>query len=137
MATPYLTLAEYDALSMGNGSLQEAFTDAEREAEILAQSEIADSYIGNVTTLPLSSWGGDLRRAVAKLVDAELMARLSRSPDGGGGSGFILERRIEALDWLKDIARGAARILSPSNVDATPSAYEGSSYTVTRAKRGW
>ncbi len=133
----YLTLSEYDALSLGNGSLQEAFSDPERLAEIIAQSAVADSYIGNATKLPLDTWDADLQRAVAKLVDSELMARLSRSPDGGGGSGFILERRLEAVKWLEDIARGNARLLAPGNVDQTPEISEGGAYVVTRARRGW
>lgn len=139
MATPsqYLTLSEYDALGAGNGTLQEAFSDADREAEIVAQSEVADSYIGNVESLPLTTWGNDLRRAVAKLVDYELFFRLGRSPDGSGGQGFLAERRDEAIQWLRDIARGNARLLAPTNVDTTSSVYEGGGYVVTRASRGW
>lgn len=133
----YLTLSEYDTLSAGNGILQQQFSDVEREAEIVAQSEVADSYIGNVEELPLATWGHDVRRAVAKLVDSELMARLSRSPDGGGGAGYMLERRAEAERWLSDIARGNARLLSPTSVDQTPSVYEGGSYCVTPPRRGW
>jgi hypothetical protein len=133
----YLTLSEYDTLSAGNGSLQEVFSDGEREAEIVAQSDVADSYIGNVAELPLTAWGHDLRRAVAKLVDAELMSRMSRSPDGGGGAGYLLERRAEAERWLSDIARGNAKLLSPSTVDQTPSVYEGGAYVVTAPRRGW
>lgn len=135
--TQYLELSEYDALSAGNGSLQEAFDDGARVAEIVAQSDVADSYIGNVEKLPLATWGHDVRRAVAKLVDYELMARLSRSPDGGGGAGYMVERRDEALDWLRDIARGNARLLSPGNTSTTPPGYEGGSFVVTRPRRGW
>lgn len=137
MATPYLELSEYDALSLGNGSLQEAFDDPEREAEILAQSEVADSYIGNATKLPLETWGSDLKRAVAKLVDAELFFRLGRYPDGSAGGGAVADRRAEAERWLNDIARGNARLLAPSNVDQTPDQSEGGAYVVTRRRRGW
>lgn len=132
----YLTLSEYDALSQGNGALQELFSDPIRTAEIVAQSDVADSYIGNVEELPLTAWGHDLRRAVAKLVDYELMSRLSRRPDGDG-AGYLTERRDEALQWLRDIARGNARLLSPTTADQTPAVYEGGAYVVTAPRRGW
>lgn len=139
MAVPpqYISLQEYDAIGAGNGVLQEQFTDDERTLEIIAQSEVADSYIGNVEKLPLKSWGNDLGRAVAKLVDYELMGRLSRNRGGPGGDSFLSERRDEALQWLRDIARGNARLLAPTSEDQTPTTYEGGSYVVTRSRRGW
>lgn len=131
----YNTPDEYDARSILTAALT-GFTDEQKQTALDAAQATIDSYISAVATLPLATYGEDIRGAEAKITDYEMLSRRGYNPDGGSDSNIRL-RHDDALRWLESIARGSARILAPDNVDATPSTYEGSSYTVTRAKRGW
>jgi phage gp36-like protein len=131
----YNSVAEYEARSIVTSALT-GFSTGQKQTAIDQSAAIVDSYIGNVTTLPLSTFGEDVRGAEAKICDYELLSRRGYNPDGGGDANVRL-RYEDALRWLEAIARGSARLLSPDNVDAATSSYEGSSFVVTRAKRGW
>jgi phage gp36-like protein len=131
----YNTPDEYDDRSILVAALT-GFTDPQKQIALDAAQAVIDSYIGSVVTLPLATYGEDIRGAEAKIADYEMLSRRGYNPDGGSDSNIRM-RHDDALRWLEAVARGSARILSPDNVDATPSTYEGSSYTVTRAKRGW
>lgn len=131
----YNTPAEYDDRSILVAALT-GFDDSAKQAALDMSAAVIDSYIGAVCTLPLATYGEDVRTAEAKITDYELISRRGYNPDGGSDSNIRL-RHDDALRWLESVARGSARILAPDNVDATPAAYEGSSYVVTRAKRGW
>lgn len=131
----YNTPDEYDDRSILTAALT-GFTDAQKQTALDAAQAVIDSYVSAVATLPLATYGEDIRGAEAKITDYEMLSRRGYNPDGGSDSNIRL-RHDDALRWLESVARGSARILSPENVDATPSTYEGGSYTVTRAKRGW
>jgi phage gp36-like protein len=131
----YNSVAEYTARSIVSTALT-GFTDGQKTTALDQAAAVVDSYIGNVTTLPLTSYGEDIRGAEAKIADYEMLSRRGYNPDGGS-DGNIRLRYEDALRWLESIARGNARLLSPENVDSATSTYEGGSYVVTRAKRGW
>ena len=131
----YNSVAEYEARSIVTSALT-GFSTPQKQSAIDQSAAVVDSYIGNVATLPLATYGEDIRGAEAKICDYELLSRRGYNPDGGG-DGNVRLRYEDALAWLNAIAKGSARLLAPDNVDASPSTYEGGSYVVTRAKRGW
>lgn len=131
----YNSVAEYAARSILVAALT-GFSDTQKLAALDQAAAVVDSYIGSSHSLPLATYGEDVRGVEAKIADYELISRRGYSPDGGSDGNLRL-RYEDALKWLEAIARGSARLLAPANVDATPSTYEGGSYVVTRAKRGW
>jgi len=81
-----------------------------------AASRLADSYLQARYKLPLSAWGGDLRRCVAILAAYDIMATRGFAPDATDE--HLRLRAEDATRWLENVARG---LTTPVGVtDASP-----------------
>jgi phage gp36-like protein len=116
--------------------LEEAIEDLTNEHKIeacLASTGLADSYLGKAYTLPLTGWGRELRRCVGHLIVWDLMVTRGFNPDEYDAQ--IKVRYDEAIKWLTMISAG--ELSPPDIVDTTPDLFEGGSFLITEAKRGW
>jgi phage gp36-like protein len=127
----YASLTDLTQLGLPTAALTE-IDDATRTASLEAASSLADGYLAAVYTLPLTSHGSDLTRAVVSIAVYDLMVRRGYSADGADEE--IRRRYEDAIRWLEKVAAG---LISPDIVDDTPDHAEGGSFVVTMAKRGW
>lgn len=115
---PYAVPADLDKKAFG---LPQAaltrFTPAEREAAIGAASDVANGYLGQRYTLPLTAWGDDLRLAVCSISAFNLMGGQGFNPDGLTAE-YLGKRHDDAVRWLERVARGM--ISPPAIQDSTP-----------------
>jgi phage gp36-like protein len=130
----YAEIADLDNFGI-TGSALASLSTAQKNAALDRASDDMDSYIGNVYALPLTDWGNDVRSKCCDIAVYHLLARRGFNPDGKDQ--IVQDRYDNAIDWLKDIAAGRARLLAPAAVDQTPTTYDGGAYVVTRPRRGW
>jgi phage gp36-like protein len=100
----YATLADlyaFGAPSSAFGSL----TDAQRDAGLLAASVEADGYLRARGTLPLTSYGSDLKEKVCHIATYSLLCRVGFNPDAGSDRNYLM-RKESAITWLRMIAKG-------------------------------
>lgn len=111
-----------------------AKVDAAALPEALAQaSEFIDSYIRARYTLPLSEWGGDLRRACIIVAVYDLLSLRGYTPQGENDN-FRL-RYLDVVKWLEGVRD--EEIHPAGIVDSTPDESEESATVVTEPLRGW
>jgi phage gp36-like protein len=106
----------------------------DQNAELEAQSRVADSYLAARFILPLSAYGKDLVNAVCSMAAYVLMARRGYAPDGHDS--VFRQRFDDAIAWLRDVSRG---LVSPVGI-VDSSAVLGSSVgarVIAPAARGW
>ncbi len=72
--------------------------------------------------------------AVCSIAAHEVMMHIGYNPETPGDVNYK-QRRDDAIAWLRDVGKGAARIAEA--VDATPSTNEGSPECYTATPRGW
>lgn len=99
----------------------------------LAATDEAEGYIGGAYSLPITSWGRDLRMHTAKLAARYLLD--VRGWDPGGIDNPIDIAHGRAIEWLNRVANG--RLKPPDIQDSTPETFEGGSFVVSSAPRGW
>jgi phage gp36-like protein len=73
-----------------------------------AASEEAAGYLGSAYSLPLASWGVDLRMHVAKMAAYNLMSIRGYDPDSGQDR-LLQVGRDQAVTWLNRVADGKLR----------------------------
>lgn len=100
----------------------------------LAASDEAAGYLDGAYTLPLVSWGTDLREKVACMATLKLMRFRGYAPDSGKDD-TIKDASDEALVWLNRIANGKLR--PTTIVDTTPLIRETEVYVESEWPRGW
>ncbi len=111
--------------------------DAQNEA-LLAASELLDSHMRDQFTLPLQTWGTDVRRAVCHVAAYDLM--VTRGFDPGMGRDDVIEKRHDlAMQWFRDIAKG---MVVPDVVDSSGSpdvggSNDGHPEIITSTSRGF
>ena len=111
-----------------------AKVDAAALPEALEQaSELIDSYIRGRYTLPLSNWGGDLRRACIVVAVYDLLSLRGYTPAGEDDN--VRLRYLDVLKWLEGVRD--EKIHTAQIVDATPDESEESATVVCDALRGW
>lgn len=93
------------------------FTASEREAALAAAGDVADGYLGQRYTLPLTAWGDDLRLAVCAVAAFNLMGGQGFNPDGLTAE-YLGKKHDDAVRWLERVARGM--ISPPGITDSTP-----------------
>lgn len=111
---------------------------ATQEAALEAASDVADSYLRARYTLPLTSYGDDLKRAVCNIAAWDLLSTRGYDPKAGNDEA-VEARSDKAMAWLKDISAGRAAV-SGGNTTPTPTRdTRVSSGPVTRSdsQRGW
>lgn len=128
----YASLKDFATLAIA----PEAFSgigEEERVRQLLAASDMADGYLAGAYDLPLSAWGLDLRKQVAKLAALELLNFRGRNTVGPDDALDLMEQRT--LAWFKGVAGGT---IHPQNiVDTTPTVNETSAQVVSQGFRGW
>lgn len=77
----------------------------------------ADSYFRKRFTLPLVSWGEDVKDAIVCLAIWRLLTRKGFNPQVPGHAA-IAQNYSDAVKWLKDVASGE---VEPDVVDSTSS----------------
>lgn len=107
--------------------------DGDKFESLLAASSVADSRLRKAATLPLIAWGDDLRRAVVHIAVYDLMVTRGFQPTGADE--LVEKRYLDAIAWLKDVARGDA--IPDELVDSTPQVEELSPIVESSAERGW
>jgi phage gp36-like protein len=122
------------------GLREAAFTGvatADQDAALEAASDTADSYMRSRYTLPLSSFGDDLKGAVCKIAAYELLGTRGYAP-GAGRDESLKDRRDEAVSWLKDVSAGRAHVSGGNTTPApTRHARASSPRTGSDDRRGW
>jgi phage gp36-like protein len=107
----YATVAELD--SGINAAALAGVDTTSKTTGLVDASSIIDSYLGSEKfgvpryTLPLVSWGGDLRRACLNIATYFIMVGRGYNPDAGSDPG-IRDRYLDSIAWLKDVANGIA-----------------------------
>lgn len=129
----YATSADLTNLGLPAAALAR-FDSATQTAALTAASSLIDSYLASRYTLPLVSWGDDLRRAACIITAYDLLSGLGFSPMAAADEN--LRRRYEdVLAWLRGIAAGS--VTPVSVVDSTPGVTESGAAIYSYAKRGW
>lgn len=117
--TRYADATDLDTYGAFPAATSALFTTAQKNAALDECSALADSYItGRVATLPLTSWGADLRAAVARMAAWKLLQGL-RGYDAASQGNAYKTAYDEALKWLRDISRGDAKITGGESVAKT------------------
>ena len=107
-------------------------SDADLLSRIDSASAEADSYLRSRYTMPISSWGKDLSKAVCVIAAADIMAVRGYSPDGRDE--LIEQRASASRKWLRDVQDGKA---DPGLVDATPTTTIAGPRLYCLDPRGW
>ncbi len=108
---------------------------ADIAAALDAASSLASGYLAAQYTLPLASWGDDLRRAVCMIAAYDLIGG-NRGFNPENGADVTLRLRYEdAIKWLEKVAAGT--VIPIDVVDATPSATEGAPLMESEPVLGW
>jgi phage gp36-like protein len=129
----YATVEQSEGMAIPAAALA-TLTDQEKAQALLRASDFAEGKIAGSFTMPISAWGDDVRGAVADLYVYHALSKRGFNPELGTDQ-LIVERKNDATKWLTDVAAG--RVKPPGIVDSTPESYEGGSYVVSRARRGW
>lgn len=92
--------------------------DADIEAQLDAASEVAISYLAaRGYAPPFVTWGDDLRSAVCKIAAWDVLVHMRGIDPTTGAHLGIQIGRDQALQWLRDIAKG---LLNLSVVSTAP-----------------
>jgi phage gp36-like protein len=79
----------------------------------------ADSYIGKVATLPLTSWTDALRKMLAQICALDLLAIVGINATSEANDALLVKRADDARRWLEFVAQGRVAAFW---VDSTPGA---------------
>lgn len=111
MSAAYCTVAEIGTLGVNPGAISDI--DPTRKAQAIATvSDHIDGYLASQFTLPLISWGQDLREACAVLAAAQLLRTRGTSYDPEDAFWSSVKEKER---WLQNIAR---RFVTPRVVDS-------------------
>lgn len=102
------------------------------DAAIREQTDITDSAVGMHYTVPLTTWGDDIRGGVVACAAASFLASEGIR---AGQDELVAARCKEYDDWLDLVAQGKRR--PAGAVDLTPTVDESGGYAVSDARRGW
>lgn len=105
--TPYATLADVTASGITPAAIGPTITIQQQQAQLDAANAKIDSFIGAKFTLPVVSWGADLRDAAVAIAAFNIIAYRGFDPEDEGDKVFKA-RKDEALKWLELIAEGKA-----------------------------
>lgn len=99
----------------------EGIEDTTIDEAIVWASGQADSYIQKRKTLPLLTWGADLKNAVGDMTAYKLLKKRGFQPNSPDT--LVVKGYDDAVLWLKDVAKGLAELVDC--VDSTPEVDEG------------
>lgn len=90
--------------------------DATIEGALAKASSIVDSYLRKRHTLPLTTIGEDVRKAVCDLAALHILTYRGFSLESKADLAIVNAQK-DAVQWLRDVSRGLCEI---EGVDATP-----------------
>lgn len=110
---------------------------AAQDAALEAASDVANSYLRARYELPLTSWGDDLRRAVAAIAALDIMTARGFNP-ANGADDVLMQRSRDAVSWLKDVAANRATVSGGNTTPTTSTRARAQGPTVASSgQRGW
>lgn len=130
----YAEIADLDRFGINADALRDMDADTKGDA-LDAASSLADSYLRGRYTMPLVSWGDDLRRAVVGIAVYDLMSNRGFDEQGDAQ---IRKKYDDAIAWLKEVARNQAHpeILDSSGSSTTGTSARGRPRVVSSSGRG-
>lgn len=128
----YLTKQEFLDQTIP-GDAFAGLTDQQINDALLWASKIADSYLRKRHTLPLVSFGEDLKSNVGDLAQWRLLSRRGIRP-GSGNNELAKDRYDDALAWFVRVSKGDVEI---ECVDSTPDVDEGGSLADSDLANDW
>ncbi len=111
MGTTYATLGDLPKHGTTAASLVPIASE-HQTAALAAASSVVDSYLRSRFTLPLTTWGDDVRQTVCQLAAYNLLVTRGLDPEGGKTIG---DRYKAAIKWLEAVQEGRA---TPEGLDA-------------------
>lgn len=99
---------------------------------LAAASATADSYIRSRYSLPLTTWGDDLRLAITRIAALLIVSARGMDPNDPTCAVFV-NGRDSAMKWLVDVSSGRASL---DVVVTSPSAGQ-AARVYSLPKRGW
>ena len=97
--TAYATTTDFTALGLPAAALG----SIDPTAAIAAASARADGYLASRYTLPLVTWGEDLRDAVCAIAAYTLLSQRGFNPDAAADAN-VRDRYLDAIRWLEGIS---------------------------------
>ena len=132
MAT-YATPTDLSDLGLPAGAIA-AIPAGSVTAALDAASALADDYLAKQFTLPLTSYGKSLTRAVVFIASFDLLCRQGFNPENGSDNAVKL-RYDQAIKWLEMVAAGDIEPVGV--VDGTPSASDDTPLMESEPALGW
>lgn len=126
----YLTSAEFLDQTIP-GDAFSGLTSTQVSTALEWCSSFADSYLTKRYSLPLVSWGSDLKSAVGNIAQYELLSRRGFRP-GSGNDIVAKDRRDAAVAWLRDVSNGVAGLADA--IDSTPAVDEEGPLAASQSK---
>lgn len=136
--TRYASAADLAALgvrSQATGGIASGDIDSALDAASL----VADSYLRSRYALPFTTWGVDLRSAVAKIAAYEILSTRGLQPGSSQSDENVRDRYRDAIAWLKDVSAGRAAVSGGNTTPETSSRARAESAPTVRSngQRGW
>jgi phage gp36-like protein len=129
----YANLVDLDTHGLPAAAVA-SVTQAKRCEALAAASEEADGKLAVRFDLPLSAWGVDLTKCIAKIAAYEILSVRGFNPDGADAN--VRDRYLDAMKWLDGVAKGSTEPIGI--VDASPTEEDASGIeVVTHAARAW
>jgi phage gp36-like protein len=101
----YAVVRDIERLGIARETLAHVKTSDKVEA-LIAASDTADRYLCREFTLPLVSWGNDLRRMVTHVAVYDLMCVVGFQPEGADA--LIVKRYDDAMACFREVGEGDA-----------------------------
>ncbi len=104
----YVTKDEF----LDQGIPGEAFSglsDSTINAALMWASSVADAHLRKRHTLPLLSWGDDLRAIVTDVASWRLLKRHGFNP-ASGSDAAVVKAYDDAINTLRDVAKGLVEL---------------------------
>lgn len=100
-------------------AIEDVSVDENQKPPIQAASDVIDSYLRSRYTLPLASWGKDIRQCCAVLAACQILGVRGLKPGENPEDNWLLRQCEEKTRWLEQIAAGR---VSPNVKDASSEA---------------
>lgn len=114
----YASAAEFDAWALPAQTFR-SFTAPEKDTSLQYASRIVAGYVRKRKTLPLLSWGEDIKAATCQLAAYDMMSKRGQNP-APNADAVLRERRDDAIAWLVDVSRGLVELDGCVDSSITP-----------------
>lgn len=122
---------------MGRGLFSpqgDSYTPAQLDEYARDATDEMNGSLGAMFGLPLTAWGGDVRRKAAELAVYNALLHRGFSPDDEGGKAYR-KMHDDAQSWLRAVREQDIELHGIT--DSTVAVEDGGAYIVTDARRGW